>query len=360
MFIKLFQKKFLLAISMILAICFPIAAQAGMLNSFFGNRAQAAESQAKNIPLLEAHLGLDPIHPIEQDSSVLIEDDALLPRLGPLGTEAEVAQLPDVTFMSTYVVRPGDTVSAVAELFNVTTGTVLLANNLSKGDTLRTGQQLVILPFSGVQHTVKKGDTIAKIAKTYGTDKDEIIKFNDISESTVLAAGNTILIPDVENEVLAQVTEAKKAKSAAKTGTVSAGKSKNTTSLPGYYIWPIEGGRGRVNQGSHGYRNNSVDLGGVPAGTNLVAAADGVVIVSTNSGWNGGYGNYMIIEHANGTTTIYGHMQRAALPVGTRVSQGQVIGTIGRTGNATGVHVHFEVRGKGNVINPGINKTWKW
>ncbi len=358
MYTKLFRKKPLFLAALTLFVGFPFAVQASILGSLLGASASAANSQPNKIPLLEAHLGLDPAYSLEDNQLLSVEEDALMPKLGPLGTEAEVAELPDATFMSTHVVRPGDTISTVAELYDVTSGTILIANNLSKGDKLQIGEKLVILPFSGVQHTAKKGDTIAKIAKTYGTDEDEIIKFNNISEGTVLAVGDTILIPDVENEVLAQVTEAKNAKSTTKS-TVSSGKSKNTASLPGYYLWPIEGGRGRTNQGAHGYRSNSVDLGGVPAGTNLVAAADGVVITSKNSGWNGGYGNYMIIQHENNTTTIYGHMQHAGLPVGTRVAQGQVIGQIGRSGNATGVHVHFEVRGNGNIINPGINKTWK-
>ncbi|PIQ67135.1 MAG: hypothetical protein COV95_00370, partial [Candidatus Zambryskibacteria bacterium CG11_big_fil_rev_8_21_14_0_20_40_24] len=113
-------------------------------------------------------------------------------------------------------------------------------------------------------------------------------------------------------------------------------------SYDGYYIKPVNG---RRTQGIHGY--NAVDLG-APAGSPIFAAAPGVVIISRNSGWNGGYGRYIVIRHDNGTQTLYAHNSENIVYEGTSVVQGQVVGYVGSSGKSTGPHVHFEIRGAKN------------
>jgi murein DD-endopeptidase MepM/ murein hydrolase activator NlpD len=113
--------------------------------------------------------------------------------------------------------------------------------------------------------------------------------------------------------------------------------------LPGYYIRPVYGGT--ISQGLHGY--NGVDLA-APRGTTIVAAAGGNVIIARGSGWNGGYGNYVVISHPNGTQTLYAHLNSVATYEGAQVEQGQLIGYSGSTGKSTGPHLHFEVRGAKN------------
>jgi murein DD-endopeptidase MepM/ murein hydrolase activator NlpD len=98
-------------------------------------------------------------------------------------------------------------------------------------------------------------------------------------------------------------------------------------------------------QGLHGY--NGVDLAG-PVGTPIYAAAAGTVLVSASSGWNGGYGNLVIISHDNGTQTVYGHLSKTLVKVGQHVEQSQKIALMGATGKATGSHLHFEIRGAKN------------
>ena len=121
----------------------------------------------------------------------------------------------------------------------------------------------------------------------------------------------------------------------------------NNTGIPnygGYYMRPIAGGV--KTQGLHGY--NAVDLASY-IGTPIFASADGDVIVSRYGGWNGGYGNYVVIAHDNGTQTLYAHMSKQIVFGGYHVVQGQVIGYMGSTGKSTGSHLHFEIRG---AVNP--------
>ena len=86
-------------------------------------------------------------------------------------------------------------------------------------------------------------------------------------------------------------------------------------------------------------------------GTQIWAAAGGTVILA---GWNGGYGNCVMVNHGNGYTTLYGHMSSIAVSYGQYVTMGQVLGYVGSTGNSTGPHLHFEVRASatGSSINP--------
>jgi murein DD-endopeptidase MepM/ murein hydrolase activator NlpD len=80
-----------------------------------------------------------------------------------------------------------------------------------------------------------------------------------------------------------------------------------------------------------------------------VAADGGVVSIAT---YNSGYGNYVVINHGNGNTTLYAHMSSMAVSVGNSVTQGQTIGYVGSTGLSTGPHLHYEVRIGGALVNP--------
>jgi murein DD-endopeptidase MepM/ murein hydrolase activator NlpD len=91
-----------------------------------------------------------------------------------------------------------------------------------------------------------------------------------------------------------------------------------------------------------------VDLG-APRGTPIFASADGVVVQANTSG---SFGRVIRIDHGNGLETLYAHNDQNLVSVGETVVQGQQIGTVGRTGNATGYHVHFEVRVNGRAQNP--------
>lgn len=99
-------------------------------------------------------------------------------------------------------------------------------------------------------------------------------------------------------------------------------------------------------------RNNhkGIDIG-ASRGTQIYAAAGGTVIVS-QYGYNGGYGNYVIISHGNGVQTVYGHCYELKVSQGQYVSQGQLIATVGSTGNSTGNHLHLEIRVNGVVQDP--------
>jgi surface antigen len=97
-----------------------------------------------------------------------------------------------------YEVKPGDTPSAIADEFGISTETMLWANNLdlSSATRIKPGDRLVILPVSGVRHTIAKGETIASITKKYSANKEEILAYNSIKEGDILETGSVLIIPD--------------------------------------------------------------------------------------------------------------------------------------------------------------------
>ena len=284
--------------------------------------------------MLAAAVNVDPNPNKSLGHLAFSEGVALVAGSGPSGTLADVKGAVTSDQISLYVVRTGDTLSDISEMFGVSVNTIVWANDLRNARSIRPGQQLVILPVSGVEHTVVKGDTLASIAKKYNADALEIADFNGLEAGTALAVESTIIVPGGELSVPASV-------GASIANTYRGGSG---AELSGYFSNPVPGSV--FTQNIHGW--NGIDLG-APRGTPVHAAAPGVVVVARNNGaWNGGYGNYVVITHPNGVQTLYSHLTTSIVSIGQFVERGQIIGSVGSTGKATGAHLHFEVRGARN------------
>jgi murein DD-endopeptidase MepM/ murein hydrolase activator NlpD len=243
--------------------------------------------------------------------------------------------------ISVYEVREGDTLSQIAEMFQVSANTIRWANDLD--GSIQPGQTLVILPVTGVRHTIKYGGTVADVAGLYNADPREIALFNGISVTTQLEAGSEIVVPNGEIKVEEAPKRSSGAVASSGAGRVAASASSASAAGSSGLVHPVPSGI--RTQGIHGY--NAVDFG-APIGTGIRAAAAGQVIISRVGGWNGGYGNYVVIKHDNGVQTLYSHLNTVSASAGQWVAQGENIGTVGNTGRSTGPHLHFEVRGGRN------------
>lgn len=130
----------------------------------------------------------------------------------------------------------------------------------------------------------------------------------------------------------------------------------NSITSTGTYIWPLPGyspGSAygwRMHPIYHEMRFHAGEDIGAPSGTPILAADSGMATVIADNG--NGYGNYIMINHGGGRVTLYAHMSAFAISNGATVSQGQVIGYVGSTGNSTGPHLHFEVRVNGATTDP--------
>lgn len=303
----------------------------------------------------------------EADSSAVKNESVITPDVSAIpeaGIVEQFAPQDDKPVITTYIVKSGDTLSSIASQFSISTNTILWANDLNKKSVIRIGQKLTILPVSGIVYTVGKGNTLGGIANRFDADIDEIIAFNDLEDNKTIKVGQKIIIPNAElplekpapKSVANKETptpEVKKEVVTPKTEAVPAVATDvdpnqkitiETQSVSkGYFTHPIPGAV--LTQGAHGY--NSVDFG-APTGTPVLASASGKVIVSKPQNYNGGYGHYVVVEHDNGTQTLYAHLSTVLVSVDDEVEQGEKIALSGNTGRSTGPHLHFEVRGGTN------------
>lgn len=281
-------------------------------------------------------------------------DGALIPEFSPASVDYEIAEVTSSTGQIViYTVQSGDTISEIAERYGISTNTIKWANGIKKGDSISIDQELVLLPITGIQVEVQKGDTVSEIASRYASDAEEIANYNGLTVDEPLQVGDKLIIPDGElgaeqvKVATKSVFTEKEADhdhdeevSEVKPATPSSSTLAKRKELEAYFIRPVEG---VVTQRFHG-PHEAFDIGN-KVGTPVVAMAEGVVVISKDSGWNGGYGQYIVIQHPNKTQTLYGHLSKNDVSQGQRVTQGQKIGELGNTGRSTGPHLHFEVRG---------------
>lgn len=228
-----------------------------------------------------------------------------------------------------YRVQKGDTLSGIAAYFGISLDTIVNANPEVRARFLKPGDDLKILPTSGIVYRTKEGDSLESIADYFNIPADKISQFNKSINFGTLGVGVSLVIPGAKSKFAA-----------------------TKSSLPNFnanFIKPADG----FNWGIlHHY--NAVDIANA-CGTPIVASAEGLVVLDESfgdgrSGWNGGYGEFVLLEHpfGDGVRTRYAHLQKVSVEIGDYVQQGQKIGIMGDTGDATGCHIHFEVYGAEN------------
>lgn len=266
-----------------------------------------------------------------------------LPVVLGVTTEATtlISEKPRAEIIS-YTVQPGDTVSEISQKFGISTDTIRWANDLKSITSIKVGQELKILPVTGISHKVQRGETVWSIAKKYDTDSQGIVDFpfntfvND--EEFSLAVGQILIVPDgVMPKVMPWQPSAYIAQKTPDAGTVTA---------TGIFVWPAAG---RISQGFRWY-HQGIDIANKTAPGILAADAGKVVVAGWPIGW--GYGNRVIVDHGNGFQTMYAHLSKIYVNEGQTVERGDLIGQMGATGRATGVHLHFEVIKNGVKVNP--------
>ena len=249
--------------------------------------------------------------------------------------------------ISYYTVKVGDTLSGIAKAFGVSINTIAWQNGLSPNALLRPGDKLTILPVSGVLHKVKAGDSLSKIAKQYGVKTADIIAYNNLSGDRVII-GQSLIIPGGQppSTPASQITQVVKSNVQQVFTSAKETAQKSLTSSGSGMTWPTVGHR--ITQ-YYSWRHTGVDIAD-KVGTPIYAADSGRVEIAA-TGWNGGYGTTIVINHGK-LKTRYGHLSRLYVKAGENVVKGQVIGEMGSTGRSTGSHLHFEVL-SGNVrYNP--------
>ncbi len=261
-----------------------------------------------------------------------------------------------------YTVKKNESLQSIASYFSVSVETITTFNKLDDNKVYE-GDVIEIPSISGLLYTVKKNDTIKSIATTFNLNAEDISLYNgliselplEIDSDIFLPGAKSIKKPEEKKKTIAKII--KSIKTTTKSGKKSDGpdvqfisklmrdgeRYANLPRLDGYFANPAP--TAIRSQKMHGH--NGVDLA-APIGTPIYAAAGGSVTVARDSGYNYGYGKYIVISHPNGTQTVYAHLSAINVGVGQSVGRGERIASMGNSGNSTGPHVHFEVRGAFN------------
>jgi len=243
----------------------------------------------------------------------------------------------------TYTVVKGDNLWSIAQKYEVKMTSIISANNLKEISRLSVGQKLKI-PVTNLDlakaagyntpestkeediiYYVKKGDSLWNISRQYKVKLEAILAVNNLSDASKISVGQRLIIPKASADYY------------------------NTPN----FIWPI---RGRISSpfgarktsGGRQEFHSGIDISG-SMGANIVAAQSGTV---SFSGSMRGYGKVIILSHDNGYSTVYAHNSENLVKKGQYVKQGSVIAKLGRSGNATGPHLHFEIRYGNKPVNP--------
>jgi murein DD-endopeptidase MepM/ murein hydrolase activator NlpD len=261
--------------------------------------------------------------------------DYVSPELADGGANAdqETATLPPAPItieVSTYRIRSGDSLASVAKHFGLYIDTIISANGISSASAIKPGTQLRIPNINGLIYKVRPADNLASISKRFNIDTTRIVDANDLGSSRLIS-GQSLFIPGAR----LPDSEVKQA-----LGQKVAWPARGPlSSFFGYRDDPFTGVR-RFHAG--------IDIV-VNSGTPVRAAIDGKV---SDVGYNANYGNYIILNHADGFQTLYGHLTSATVAVGSRVAQGSMIGISGNTGYSTGPHLHFGLFRRSLPLNP--------
>jgi len=208
--------------------------------------------------------------------------------------------------VAVYLVKEGDSISAIAENFDITVNTILWANDIEDASLIQPGDKIFILPVAGLKHIVKKGDTIKKIAKEYEADEKEIIAFNDLPANGAVEEGSELIIPGGEKEepesLLFQERNyySSDSTNSGRTPSVIDRNPKGGHSFPyGYCTWFVAQHKYVPWGGNAGTWLYNARAYGVKTGKKPKAGS----IMVTSESW---YGHVAIVEkvHSNGTITV--------------------------------------------------------
>ena len=209
-------------------------------------------------------------------------------------------------------------------------------------------------------HTVRSGESISRIAARYRVTRAALINANQLVNPHALRSGQRLSVPGCQ-PLVPQTTAGEMPGTEPDADGIlikRVGPRRILTSLvlgtPDFreeritLVWPVEGPVistfGQRSRGWHAGIDITAEMG-----SEVYAAAPGTIVYS---GWIRAYGQVVKIQHSNGFITLYAHNQKNLVEVGEDVEAGQLIATVGRSGHATGPHVHFEVRRDGKAYNP--------
>lgn len=259
----------------------------------------------------------------------------------------------------TYTVQSGDNLSSIANKFDMKTADIAELNDIEKPYNIRVGQKLKVNTTSGSSqtsivakqtngiYTVKSGDNLSSIAAQNDMSLDEIAKLNDIKKPYTLRAGQKLKISK-NNVVVAQA--APKQQAMQQKPAVSVQTATQSANRKNSFIWPVKGEVvSSFGNKANGLYNDGINIS-ASKGTNFKASEDGVVAYVGNE--LRGYGTIVLIKHNDNWISAYAHCGSVKVARGDKVQKGQIIGTVGQSGNVTSPQLYFSLRSGREAVDP--------
>jgi len=261
-------------------------------------------------------------------------------------------------------VEKGDTLYSISRRYDVSLKDLINANGLESPYTLYVGQKLR-LPAQQY-HTVQRGESLYGISRQYNVDVTDLSRINNLQTPYSLSVGQKLLLPASAATADVNAPAKQKTKTAGSSVPVSSAKNKQaryisakSTKTETYaapksrktkFDWPVKGtvisGYGNL---GNGRKNDGINIKAA-RGTNVKASDSGKVAYAGNE--LKGFGNLILIKHADGWITAYAHNDKLFVKKGQSVQRGEKIATVGSTGSVTTPQLHFEVRSGKKAVNP--------
>ena len=323
------------------------------------------------VPLTPVTIAALPPAPAAATAAPLAVPAAPLPPIPPRPTQqADATPLPAprvVAHPDHVTVRAGETLYAISRRYGVPVRALIEANGLAPPYALAAGRRLAVPQVR--LHVVQPGETLYSVSRLYGIDTTTLARSNALPPPYLVFVGQSLVLPTTvqvaEGMTAPPAPDRKPPLADAKPLPPpriepAAGPTPRTelASLPpprvtggnGRFLWPV---RGRLlsdyGTGEGGTRNDGINIA-APAGTTVLAADAGTVAYAGNE--LRGYGNLVLIKHANGWMTAYAHNSALLVKRGQKVRRGQPIARIGATGAVSRPQLHFEVRHGAKALDP--------
>ena len=246
-----------------------------------------------------------------------------------------------------YKVRKGDNLFSISRGFNIPIQELIKVNKINEPYKIFPSQNIFI-PLNQ-KHKVAKGETLYSISRYYETTVFTLAKYNNIKNVNNIKVGKELIIPK-RSEKIKKIKRKKWDSNFKKKKIEKNNKAKVKDKLNSNFIWPVKGKLiSKYGKSKEGFYNDGINIDS-KKGTRVISSQAGKVIYCGNE--IPGYGNLILIKHSKNWITAYAHLNEVFTKKGKNVRKGEMIGSVGNTGNVRSPQLHFEIRKGKESVNP--------